>query len=90
MISTSTTLLRQTTIHPHLLRLMIHIVTATITSLCSLLLHHPLRLMIYTVTAPTTSHDPYRYSNYYVLMLSTVTASTTSLYTTLLQHLVRL
>ena len=46
--------------------------------------------MTYIVTAPNTSYDPYRYSNYYVFMLSTDTAPITSLWSTLLQHLLRL
>ena len=101
MISISTTLLRQTTKHPHLLRLMIQIVTATITSLCSLLLQHPLRLYdlhcysTYYVLWPISLQQLLRpdalycYSIYSVFINYTVTAPITSLWSIWLQHLLR-
>ena len=57
---------------------MIYMVTATITSLWSILLQHLLR-----------PYDPYCYSNYYVFMTYLVTAPITSFWTILLQQLLR-
>ena len=57
---------------------MIYIVTATITSLCSILLQQ--LLCPYAI---------YCYSNYYVSMISITTATLTSLCYPLLQHLIR-
>ena len=58
---------------------MSYIVTATITSLWSIMLQQLLRL-----------YDLYGHSNYYTTMISNVTAPSTSLWSTLLQQLFRL